>query len=470
MVPIFLKTKDEVMWFAISKYGEKFLAFPKYYIDDGVRVKGKSYSQWYTDTPKQLETYYTYIKGIGESAFLVDPKDITHYYDPLSRAKDIYDGKSENNEHIQKIKELLQKIQSFFNISIDDIGIDGSSLLGDYKETSDIDILIYGNNNGQILKEKFKLFDVEDEITLFKKGNLETNSDVPNTVYTTGFGQEKEQAQEQFLRRYYGYIGSKRFSIVCVPRENEIGYINLNRDLEKKGVLSEDVLITDDTYSGIVPTIYKVIDSNGNLYSLEMFNHYGINQARTGERFHLRGQVYENKENAERSVIISFWNDIEQNFSLLQREKKQEVIDKLRILELQTDDLKTKKFILNLIEQISTEYEEISKTEAIKHSIKYFKSSGKKRDDNQNPIGILNNILADRKKLEKVKQTKCGLDIYCIKINDDEEDTEKAKPKELNYVTIITLATNKELIAFLPSDRLELEKQIIEENKIVEER
>ena len=43
------------------------------------------------------------------------------------------------------------------------------SLLGDYKNTSDIDILIYGNQNVDILKNKFENFDEKLEIRLFSK-------------------------------------------------------------------------------------------------------------------------------------------------------------------------------------------------------------------------------------------------------------------------------------------------------------
>ena len=167
---------------------------------------------------------------------------------------------------------------------------------------------------------------------MFSKKDLDNNTDIPKTIYTTGFGQEKEQSFEQFLRRYYGYIGEKRFSLVCVPKENEEGYININRNLKRKEFFSGEVIILEDKYSGIVPTIYKIIDKNNRIYTLEIFNHYGINQAKTGERFYLSGQIYENEANKDNSIIMSFWNINEQIFSLIKRDKKQEVIDKLKEL------------------------------------------------------------------------------------------------------------------------------------------
>lgn len=461
MVPIFFKTKDEIMWFAISMFEEKYLAFPKYYFDNGKKIKGSSYSQWYTNTPKQFEKYYTYVEGIGEKAFLVDPKEIIEFYNPIARAQSINDGSAEQNEHIKTVQRLLINMQKFLKIPIDDIGIDGSSLLGDYKDTSDIDILVYGKENGDRLKESFRNFDKVDGIRLFYKNDLQNNEDVPKTVYTTGFGQDKEQAFEQFLRRYYGYIGKKRFSIVCVPKENELGYININRKLKRTGDFEGQVLIVDDTYSGIVPTIYKVADSKGKIYTLEIFNHYGINQAREGERFLLSGQLYDNRKNNDQSIIISFWTDREQLFSLAHRERKQEILDRLRTLLLQEKNEKNSSVLLSMINEISARYTKADKEETINQAEKYYKDGKNAKPIGsiaflQNPLEILDTILRDRNKLEKLKQTKCGLNFYCIRAPKCGKRIDGGKEKDLDYATIVTLGENNELVSFLPTEKLEL--------------
>ncbi len=468
MVPIFFKTKDEIMWFAISMFEDKYLAFPKYYFDNGKKVKGSSYSQWYVDMPEQLKKYYSYSSGVGENVFLVRQEDILEYYNPISRAKEINEGTAENNEHIKLIKTLISKLQSFFNIPIENIGIDGSSLLGDYKNTSDIDILIYGNQNGDILKNKFKNFDEELEIRLFSKKDLEGgNTDVPKTVYTTGFGQEREQSFEQFLRRYYGYIGEKRFSIVCVPKENEEGYINLNRNIKRKEIFSGQVVILEDRYSGIVPTIYKVIDENNVMYTLEIFNHYGINQAKVGERFYLSGQIYENRESKENSIIISFWNNDEQSFSLIKRDRKQEVIDRLRVLMIQakkTNNESVRLVIERVLYEVTTKYTEVSKKEVIKHIANYMKNDGSKSTEQisftTNPVDILMEISNDKQKLNDIRETECGLNFYCLEIpNCGELYENNCVKKVFNYATIITFAENNEIISFLPTEKIEFNRK-----------
>lgn len=467
MVPIFFKTKDEIMWFAISMFEDKYVAFPKYYFDNGKKVKGSSYSQWYVNMPEQLKKYYSYSSGVGESIFLVRQEDILEYYNPISRAKEIKEGTSESNEHIMQIRALIAKLQSFFNIPIEDIGIDGSSLLGDYKKTSDIDILIYGNQNGDILKDKFKYFDEELGIRLFHKEDVDSNTDIPKTVYTTGFGQEKEQSFEQFLRRYYGYIGDKRFSIVCVPKENEEGYINLNRNIKRKEMFSGQVLILEDKYSGIVPTIYKVIDENNMMYTLEIFNHYGINQARVGERFYLLGQIYENKESKENYIIMSFWNNDEQSFSLMKRDCKQDVLDRFRVLMMkakETDNESARLVIERVLDEVSTKYAEIGKKEVVKHTANYMKKDGSKSTESisfiANPVDILTQISNNKQKLSDIMETECGLNFYCLEVPNCGQMYENNRVKKvLNYATIITLAENNEIIAFLPTEKIKFNEK-----------
>ena len=467
MVPIFFKTKDEIMWFAISMFEDKYVAFPKYYFDNGKKVKGSSYSQWYVNMPEQLKKYYSYSSGVGESIFLVRQADILEYYNPISRAKEIKEGTSESNEHIMQIRALIAKLQSFFNIPIEDIGIDGSSLLGDYKKTSDIDILIYGNQNGDILKDKFKYFDEELGIRLFHKEDVDSNTDIPKTVYTTGFGQEKEQSFEQFLRRYYGYIGDKRFSIVCVPKENEEGYINLNRNIKRKEMFSGQVLILEDKYSGIVPTIYRVIDENNMMYTLEIFNHYGINQARVGERFYLLGQIYENKESKENYIIMSFWNNDEQSFSLMKRDCKQDVLDRLRVLMMkakETDNESARLVIERVLDEVSTKYAEIGKKEVVKHTANYMKKDGFKSTESisfiANPVDILTQISNNKQKLSDIMETECGLNFYCLEVPNCGQMYENNRVKKvLNYATIITLAENNEIIAFLPTEKIKFNEK-----------
>lgn len=321
MLPTFFKTKDKIVWFAIALIEDKYLSFPKYYFNcNGDKIKGNNYSKWFVDVPQEMRKYYHYFEGVGEKVFLVNKEDILEYYNPVLKTNEIMERNLENDQHLEYTKSLLNKMNNFFKISLGDIGVDGSTLLGDYKLTSDIDILVYGSENAKKLKNKFRSFGNEPGIRLFSKKDLLKNVDVPKTIYTEGFGENTQQSFEQFLRRYYGYINNKRFSIVCVPKENDDGLIELNRKIKKYKKFAGKVLILEDKHSLIVPARYKVIDENKNVYTLEIFNHYGINQAKQGEIVYVTGQVYINLESGEKYIINSFWSKVKQSFSLIKSE------------------------------------------------------------------------------------------------------------------------------------------------------
>ena len=68
--------------------------------------------------------------------------------------------------------------------------------------------------------------------------------------------------------------------------------INLKRNIVYVGFIKKKMLVIDDTYSSIIPAIYKCVDCDGNLYTIEMYNHYGINQARNGDYLYIQANEY----------------------------------------------------------------------------------------------------------------------------------------------------------------------------------
>ena len=58
---------------------------------------------------------------------------------------------------------------------------------------------------------------------------------------------------------------NQQFSIVCVPYEEKDGYIDLDRKLDNKKVFKKKLKVIDDTYSSIIPAIYKCIDEDNNI-------------------------------------------------------------------------------------------------------------------------------------------------------------------------------------------------------------
>ena len=131
-----------------------------------------------------------------------------------------------------------------------------------------------------------------------------------------GFGKNLNLSLKQFKRRFYGFTDDTQFSIVCVPLVEKDGYIDLNRQIKfienYEGILT----ISNDYYSCIVPSIYKGIDDNGAEYKIEIFNHYGINQAKVGEKVYIKGKAYEDLNSGEKIIILSFWSGLKERFDL----------------------------------------------------------------------------------------------------------------------------------------------------------
>ena len=203
------------------------------------------------------------------------------------------------------------------------------------------------------------------------------------------------------------------------------------------------------------------------MYTLEIFNHYGINQARVGERFYLLGQIYENKESKENYIIMSFWNNNEQSFSLMKRDCKQDVLDRLRVLMMkakETDNESARLVIERVLDEVSTKYAEIGKKEVVKHTANYMKKDGSKSTESisfiANPVDILTQISNNKQKLSDIMETECGLNFYCLEVPNCGQMYENNRVKKvLNYATIITLAENNEIIAFLPTEKIKFNEK-----------
>ena len=161
---------------------------------------------------------------------------------------------------------------------------------------------------------------------------------------------------------------------------------------------------------------------------------------------------------------MSFWNINEQIFSLIKRDKKQEVIDKLKAIMIQleeTNNESSKLAIKRVLDEITTKYTEISKQEVIKHIYNYMKNENVKSTEQIyftiNPRDILTHISNNKQKLSDIKETECGLNCYCLEIpNCGKLYENNYQKKVFNHITIITFAENNEIISFLPTEKINI--------------
>lgn len=308
MVPMFIKTTDDIIWFAFNKYNDEYICFPKII----GKYKGKSYFEWYDDHMVELLKYRKKIDGLDELVYTVYEKDIIEKYDPLKFVKnrEYLHLKYNFNKYVQAI---IEAISTFFDINIADIGIEGSILLNCYKNNSDIDILVFGKNNAKKIQRNFVNFGKYNNISLF---NSKQSIEYVKKRKNCGYGENIELMKKQFERRYYGFIFDKQFSIVCVPYESDSGYIDLNRKIAFDGIFEGVLTIIDDDNSCMIPSVYHGVDFKNKKYTIEIYNHYGINQVRKNEKVFVKGKKYKKCSDNSMIIILSFWSNIKERFDL----------------------------------------------------------------------------------------------------------------------------------------------------------
>lgn len=150
MIPVFIEDRNHTIFFAFNKIGIEYLCVPKIVGS----YKGKNYSEWYINDNIIIEKYYKYFRGLGEKAFLVNENELIKIYDPRQFV--------EHGEYLKLektlgsyVEKIISKISRYFDISESDIGIEGSILLGNCNQNSDIDILVYGKENSKKIQENF---------------------------------------------------------------------------------------------------------------------------------------------------------------------------------------------------------------------------------------------------------------------------------------------------------------------------
>lgn len=308
MVPMFIQTKDNILWFTFNRINDEYICFPKI-VDN---YKGKNYSEWYEKPIQKLKKYQKKLDGLDEYVYVISENNVVKKYDSLEFVK--------NERYLSLkygfdnyVKKIIAAIENFFDIDRNNIGIEGSILLDCYNEESDIDILVFGKDNALKIQKKFIDFCNYKDITLF---DYRKAYEYVEKRKTCGYGNNLELLKKQFLRRYYGFVDGKQFSIVCVPNEYQDGYIDLNRNIKYDSNVEEIYKVVDSEYSCMIPSIYEVIDKDDNKFTVEVFNHYGINQIKNGEKVFIKGKKYINCSNDKSIIILSFWSNVNERFDL----------------------------------------------------------------------------------------------------------------------------------------------------------
>ncbi|MEM2201907.1 MAG: nucleotidyltransferase domain-containing protein, partial [Ignisphaera sp.] len=122
-------------------------------------------SEEYNYVISKYSRYLKFDDFFGREVVVVPLTDIAYVYNPLQRSKEIiYKGALENPV-LKDIRDMVLDISE--STGIKEIGVSGSILVNLFREDSDIDIVVYGVNNG--LNVYKYLSDVIDKDPRYKR-------------------------------------------------------------------------------------------------------------------------------------------------------------------------------------------------------------------------------------------------------------------------------------------------------------
>ncbi|MBZ9578459.1 nucleotidyltransferase domain-containing protein [Patescibacteria group bacterium] len=161
----YIKTFDDIIFIVKGYYHppEKVRVVPVFFPDkNGDRIEratGKRFRRRVEEHSSKLISklhpdYLPEASDLHRYGVLVLTQDIITHYTPQSKMKECWDGEIFKGT---KWENLILSINEIGQVPIEDIGIYGSFLVGLGRETSDIDLVIYGRENLSKLRKKFDL-------------------------------------------------------------------------------------------------------------------------------------------------------------------------------------------------------------------------------------------------------------------------------------------------------------------------
>ncbi len=263
----FIESKDGMIFDVkgLSQPSDRIIAFVRYipwkfYKDEEKRRK--DFVKLY-----DLKERYSFLAEKFPEYLFEDPKgrgllqgvkrdNIHKIYDPRKKLSNLMKKVFPANSLESLTSRLVNSIVSLSGIKMESIGISGSLLVDLNTENSDIDLIIYGEENG------LAVYSAMPEI--FDKGELISRySDEDLKSLWKERGQENQIDFKSFLaieaeKNLQGKISDVDFYIRCVPYPDEIDESYNKTMILSLGELELKAKIDDDTKKIFTPCIYTI--------------------------------------------------------------------------------------------------------------------------------------------------------------------------------------------------------------------
>lgn len=282
----------------------KTIAFIRYVPDSKGKRKrsGKSYSKYYN-----LSKRYELLKRVYPEYLVNDPifntllcevpvKEIKKHYQPTQGLKRL--RKRTNLDKTEKAALLfMEKLKEESGVHWNKLGVSGSILIKLQDETSDIDLIVYGSQSGQIVAQTMKKL-LEDKKSLFQSYDLKNLKELFDFRSKDTYVSFEDFVRTDSRKISHGKFLGKHFFIRFVKDQNEIDeqYGDIiykpegNSRIIATIVNDEDALFTPCTYA--IDNV-KIIEGTKveSIEKIVSFRGRFCEQAKIGERVIAEGKL-----------------------------------------------------------------------------------------------------------------------------------------------------------------------------------
>jgi|TARA_B100001971_G_scaffold214180_1_gene250306 predicted nucleotidyltransferase len=283
----------------------RYLPKPK-----GERMRdGRRYDRLYDieHTEKLLRQnfphYLNHIEKLSLTLQSVPSKYIFKIYDPRKKLREITE---KPESHLQeKIAKLIMAFQSK-GIDIKTLGILGSLLINLAGSDSDIDIVVYGRENGKKVYESLK--ELRKETRWIAAYNEENVADVVLSRWADSELNLKELGSLEIQKVLHGRVDGIDYFLRLLKLPQEVEIEDHSRPL---GVVKLKARITEDNDAIYAPCSYliedcKYLDSKGLPIASQLFSYRGkfTEQAKKGDLVEAKGTLEEVVTRGEKSFRV----------------------------------------------------------------------------------------------------------------------------------------------------------------------
>jgi predicted nucleotidyltransferase len=284
----FIETHDGLIFSVISNLHPHngILSHPRFVRkSDGSLRKLSSSREAYNYLSSTRPHYLKFCPELDKVVPIVSQTAISHHYEPIKVLGDIMrDGKD------PEVSTIVTSIISRAGISLDEVGITGSYLLGAQTKSSDIDLVFYGLGNHPDLTRGF--LECVDEGIFILPGEEDWRDIYNKRMINPGDYSLEKFAWHESRKHNRGRFGNRRFDILYGRKEEEIEGSFSDYSYKGLGTIEATYTVTDSDLAHDYPAVYRVSDCESgdpDVSEVVSFTHTYVEQARRWERIVCRG-------------------------------------------------------------------------------------------------------------------------------------------------------------------------------------